>query len=186
MTGIYKITNPSKKVYIGQSVNIEKRFISYKKLRCKAQIALYRSLVKYGVENHVFEILCECEVSELNKKERYYQDLYSVLDNGLNCILTKCDERPRIHSAETRKKMSESGKNRVTSEQAKESMRKSSTGRVFTQEVKDKMSSTRKGRFYSEEHKASISKGLKGRKLSESHRLKILEYRKSLKNKTNE
>jgi len=35
MIGIYKITSPSNKVYIGQSINIEKRFKSYKRYDCK-------------------------------------------------------------------------------------------------------------------------------------------------------
>lgn len=93
MIGIYKITSPTKKVYIGQSTDIEKRFKIYKSLNCKSQTILYRSLLKYGIKKHKFEILCECSENELNDKERYYQDLYSVLNNkGMNCRLTssKC------------------------------------------------------------------------------------------------
>ena len=42
--GIYKITNLiNGKIYIGQSVNILKRWLSYKKLNCKGQPKLYRS-----------------------------------------------------------------------------------------------------------------------------------------------
>lgn len=53
---IYKITNPSGKVYIGQSSNTIKRFKSYK--RCKPdQNAIYNSLQKYGYEAHFFEVL---------------------------------------------------------------------------------------------------------------------------------
>ena len=36
MIGIYKITSPTKRIYIGQSINIEKRFKSYEKLNCKS------------------------------------------------------------------------------------------------------------------------------------------------------
>ena len=37
--GIYKITSPSNKIYIGQSINIERRFKEYKTLKnCKFQI----------------------------------------------------------------------------------------------------------------------------------------------------
>ena len=57
MVGIYKITNPSGKIYIGQSVNIDNRISSYKNLKCKNQTKLYRSLLKYTFENHIFEIL---------------------------------------------------------------------------------------------------------------------------------
>ena len=47
MIGIYKITNPKEKVYIGQSIDIEKRWKRYYyTLNCKSQTALYRSLKK--------------------------------------------------------------------------------------------------------------------------------------------
>ena len=58
--GIYKITSPSEKNYIGQAVNINKRFYRYKSLDCSQQIILYKSFIKYGVENHIFEIIEEC------------------------------------------------------------------------------------------------------------------------------
>ena len=57
MIGIYKIITPSNQIYIGQSWDIEKRFNQYKILNCKNQIRIYRSFVKYGVENHKFEII---------------------------------------------------------------------------------------------------------------------------------
>ena len=181
MIGIYKITSPTKKIYVGQSINIEKRFISYSKLRCKNQIALYRSFLKYGVDEHKFEIICECEDNELNDKERYYQDLYSVIETGLNCILTDTKSQKRVHSLETRERMSKSKKGKKPTEEARLNMQKSSTGRIFSEESKIKMSLAKKGRLASKEHKENLSKALLGRRLSEEHRLKISEYRKSLK-----
>jgi len=107
MIGIYKITSPSNRVYIGQSINIEKRFKEYSILRnCKLQIKLYRSFLKHGVNNHKFEILEECLIEELNDKERYYQDTYLVLKSGLNCYLTKSKSKTGKASEETKLKMS--------------------------------------------------------------------------------
>jgi len=54
LIGIYKITSPSKKVYIGQSWNIKERFRKYN-YKSNQQL-LMRSFSKYGLENHVFEI----------------------------------------------------------------------------------------------------------------------------------
>jgi group I intron endonuclease len=89
MIGIYKITSPKGRVYIGQSVDVEKREVDYMHLRnCKAQTKLYRSLVKYGVFNHIFEIVEQCTITQLNERERYWQDFYNVLEEGLNCRLT--------------------------------------------------------------------------------------------------
>ena len=87
MIGIYKITSPSKRVYIGQSINIEKRFAGYSKIsNCNNQTKLYNPFKKYGVENHSFEVIIECKESQLNELERYYQDLYNAIHpkHGLN------------------------------------------------------------------------------------------------------
>jgi group I intron endonuclease len=86
MIGIYKITNPEKEIYIGQSTNIEKRFETYKKHYCKEQTKLYESLKKYGWFYHSFEIIEECKEEELNKKEQYWIKQYNCVLNGMNCI----------------------------------------------------------------------------------------------------
>lgn len=64
LRGIYKITSPSGKVYIGQSKNIKQRLQGYKWMKCKSQILLYNSLKKYGYENHHIEIFLHNYVSE--------------------------------------------------------------------------------------------------------------------------
>ena len=107
--GVYKITSPSNKVYIGQSVHIERRFNEYKKQfkNCK-QSRLVKSFFKYGIDNHIFEIIAECSIEDLNNLERHYQDLYNAIDtNGLNCRLTTSEDKSGIISKETRKKMSD-------------------------------------------------------------------------------
>jgi len=99
-TGIYKITSPSGKVYIGQSTNIENRFNDYRHYTsCRRQVRLYASLRKYGPKQHEFEIVEECPVEQLNARERYWQDLLLVTgDHGLNCKLTGADDKTGQHS----------------------------------------------------------------------------------------
>lgn len=107
MIGIYKIISPTNKIYIGQSVNIEKRFYRYKKLYCKTQRKLYNSFLKYSVEQHIFEIIEECDIENLNERERHYQDLYDVTSKkGLNCVLQDITGKRNSISEETRLKMS--------------------------------------------------------------------------------
>lgn len=103
MVGIYRITNPVGKVYIGQSVNIERRFRSYKNLtHCSQQHKLFRSFRKYNVVEHVFEVIEECNEKHLNERERYWQDFYDVLsNNGLNLKLTKTADRSGKMSKES-------------------------------------------------------------------------------------
>lgn len=81
MTGIYKITSPTGKIYIGQSVNLKRRFRDYKKLtnKIKNQRKLYRSFLKHGVENHQFDIIEYCSEEELNCSERFWQDEFDVI-----------------------------------------------------------------------------------------------------------
>lgn len=84
MIGIYKITSPSGKVYIGQSVNIEKRWKEYTKLRCVRQPKLYASLVKHSPANHIFEVIEKCLRDELDAREIYWGKYYNVIEQGLN------------------------------------------------------------------------------------------------------
>ncbi len=89
--GIYKITSPTKRVYIGQSVNIKKRFLSYKHLPSVIkQSKVYKSLKKYGIDKHKFEVIHLCEPSELNEMESYYIKLFQATSDkhGLNIIST--------------------------------------------------------------------------------------------------
>lgn len=107
MIGIYKITSPSNRIYIGQSINIEKRFSSYKNIsQSILQIRLHRSFLKYGIDLHVFEIIEECLFDELNIRERYWQDYYNVINKGLNCRLTETYLLKRVTSEETKLKIS--------------------------------------------------------------------------------
>ena len=88
MVGIYKITNlVNGKSYIGQSVNIERRFINHKSVAFNPNdrnynYPLYRAIRKYGIENFSFEILEECLKNELNEKEVFYIDKYRT--HGIN------------------------------------------------------------------------------------------------------
>lgn len=80
MVGIYKITSPENKVYIGESRSLIKRLKTYNRLSCKKQIKLYNSFIKYGLNNHKFEILVflDDDISDidLNMLERKYYDIY--------------------------------------------------------------------------------------------------------------
>jgi group I intron endonuclease len=84
--GIYKITSPSGKVYIGQSINIKNRYRSHISSIDMVDTKLSRSLKKYGCELHTFEILVECIYLELSKYETQYINEYDSVKSGLNTI----------------------------------------------------------------------------------------------------
>ena len=88
MIGIYKITNPKGKIYIGQSMHIEKRWERYKYNNSNKQTKLFNSFKKYGYENHTFEILEECNLEQLNEKETYWKQFYlNILNNVWDEVL---------------------------------------------------------------------------------------------------
>lgn len=86
LCGIYKITSPTNKIYIGQSINIHHRKGVYKRCNCKNQHKIYNSIKKHGWDKHKFEILQLCDYSEINDLEKYYIALYqsNKTEFGLN------------------------------------------------------------------------------------------------------
>lgn len=107
--GIYKITSPSNRIYIGQSIDIERRKNTYRRVETciKRQIKIYNSLMKYGWEAHIFEIIEECSFDKLNVRERYWQEFYnSTNENNLNICLASTQDKKLIHSEETINKIS--------------------------------------------------------------------------------
>ena len=80
--GIYMIKNMiNGKVYIGQAVNIDKRWQEHKNdLNGNRHINthLQRAWNKYGADNFIFNIVEECPKDELNDREIYYIAQYKA------------------------------------------------------------------------------------------------------------
>jgi group I intron endonuclease len=107
MIGIYKITNPENKIYIGYTTDLYKRKSYYKLNKGIGQTKLYNSITQYGWDKHKIELIEECIKDELRHKEQYWIKYYNSWDNGLNSnpggggIIT--------HSNETRQLISKMG-----------------------------------------------------------------------------
>lgn len=130
MIGIYKITSPTGRIYIGQSINLLMRFKSYKKLACKSQPKLYNSFIKHGFASHKIEVLEFCETSELNNRERHYQDLYNTQKSGLNCRLTDSLTASGKLSKEHREKIGIANSKRIYKESTRLKKSKLASERV--------------------------------------------------------
>jgi group I intron endonuclease len=113
--GIYKITSPTLRVYVGQSLDIEKRFAGYRVYSgCCRQRRLYNSLKKHGAENHEYAILEARDAHQLSERERYWQEtLDSTGENGLNCRFVTTQDKTGAPSADSlaRMRKAQSGKN---------------------------------------------------------------------------
>lgn len=162
--GIYKITNPVGFCYIGQSSNLSSRMSFYKMYKNDYfhLKKVKESLLKHGYENHKFEIIEICTKDLLNERERFWQEYYDSVENGLNCMYVgtkdkKCKreksyserQRQRMlgskHSQETKDKMSKSKIGRKFSEESIEKMRKSKIGRAVTEQTKSKIGQSKRG-----------------------------------------
>jgi group I intron endonuclease len=91
ISAIYKITSPSNKIYVGQSIHINKRIIQYKNYVGNSSSIgprLLNSFQKYGWESHKFEIIEECEVNLLDLRETYWKQYYlDMLNNEWSQVL---------------------------------------------------------------------------------------------------
>jgi group I intron endonuclease len=104
--GIYKITNPKGKVYIGQSIDIYGRWRHYELGHGKNQVLLINSIKKYGFAKHKFEIIAQCARDELNNMEKYYIDLFQCFNSQYGLNLKDGGGQQGGFSEETRERMS--------------------------------------------------------------------------------
>lgn len=167
ITGIYKITSPSGKIYIGQSWNIYKRWNSYRKgHNCKNQRLLYHSLLKYGHSGHVFEILHELPFDVSQEALDNYEQLYMDAFTDCGKVLLN------IRSGGSRGKLSDETKLRIgaANKIALKGNKPPSTGKSMEEYH---------GKEKADKIKKSISEKLQGKPLSKDAINKRKEYYKS-------
>jgi predicted GIY-YIG superfamily endonuclease len=128
MIGIYKITNPEGKAYIGYSKKVENRWASHKNAQHKANYKLKESLTKHGGDSHQFEVIEEVDISLLSrgqgdallrKRERYWIKELDTFNNGLNsngggsgCNSHTAESKRLIGEANSKPKPADFGANR--------------------------------------------------------------------------
>lgn len=91
-------------MYIGQSVNIERRWQGH--LKSKDNCPIHKAIRKYSSENFDFKIIALCSRDELNQLEQFYIQEYGCMSpNGYNC--NSGGGQRIFYSEETRRRMSE-------------------------------------------------------------------------------
>ena len=187
--GIYKITNPKGSVYVGSAVSIRKRFSNYLRLECKGQVKLFRSFTKYGINNHLFEILEECYgedkfllEQQLNEREIHWGILLDA--TSVNNLTLRLGRTKGVTSQETKDKISKANKGKVgkpMSDKHKSIISKANKGKPtwntgltkYTNESVKRTGDSRKGKHLSEYTKNKISESNKGKKVSNETRHKL-------------
>lgn len=156
MIGIYKITNKiNGKSYIGQSINIERRFREHKYISSETNQSLIKAYKKYGRENFEFEMLEKCTLENLNQREMFYiktlKPQYNRTSGG--------DGSPKhIVSEKTRKILSQKAKeqwNRLPEEEKqriiKHNLKKPKIGHLVSKETREKLRQHNLGKKQSKE-----------------------------------
>lgn len=200
--GIYCIINlVNGKMYIGQSVDMEYRWLDHKSLlknNNHRNPRLQNAYNKYGEENFEWKILKVLKKKkDLTRWEKYYIYKYMTFNKNCGYNNTPGGEGSPV-SDETKAKISKTltgrkatpeaiEKNRQShlgkkhTEETKEKMRIINIGRKHTEETKKKLSIIHTGKKLTEEHKLNIGKANKGKKLSEEHKKKISKANKGKK-----
>lgn len=106
--GVYSIKTPNNSIYIGSSCNILRRFAEHKSLlknKKHHSVRLQRAFNKHG-DNLLFEIVCECDVKELNSKEQEYitklgarLNTTALVNNVYACPETR-EKLKKVHNSE--------------------------------------------------------------------------------------
>ena len=174
-TGIYMWSNNlTGDVYIGQSVDISKRFKNYLNLsyvKSKSSFIISKALLKYGYINFSFSILEYCNISDITSREQYYFDTFKP---QYNILKTASSSKEYKHLEETKLKISNALKGIYIGEKS------ALFGKLHTEETKQKMSFKKLGPnnpLYGKEHsdctKDKMSIKALGRKHSEDTKLKM-------------
>lgn len=117
MIGIYGIRNRiDNKLYVGQSININNRFIRHRYQLNKGvhkNIHLQRAWNKYGSDVFEFKLLIECDVENLDIMEEKTankisnDDLYNITNDFTSRSGEKNPFFGKTHTDESKQKMSE-------------------------------------------------------------------------------
>ena len=169
-TGIYCIENLiNNKKYIGQSVDIASRWRHHKnELNSKTHFNDYlqKSWDKYGEDNFAFYVLELCDISQLDRREVYYIDLYKTLHRDKGYNLTSGGTGDKIYSDETRRKISNALKGHKVSMESRAKISENHAdvsgskngmyGRQHTEEAKQKVGLANKGKISARRNRCNV------------------------------
>jgi len=143
--GIYSITAPDGRKYIGQSVDIERRWKDHK-TNPKQTPKLIESFCAYGFEQHKFEILEECLGDNLLSLESRWQEKFNTCVDGLNVLFTTGNEKFGRANDQAKANMSKAQSGVNNPNYGKRGAETSCYGRKRTKEERDAISAYQRTR----------------------------------------
>lgn len=176
-SGIYCIeNNTTKKKYIGQSINIDDRWIKHKSDLNKGthdNDYLQNAWNKYGEKDFSFYVLEFCDKDVLDEREIYYMDLKNVLNREFGYNLKTGGQNSGVKVSEyARKKLSNTLKQRYqNNEELREIQRERALKQWANPDIKEKIMGKNNG-MYGKHHTDEAR-----RKMAESRKGTISPYR---------
>lgn len=164
-TGIYKITSPSGKFYIGSAVSFRRRW--YKHLfdlrhGVHHSVSLQSAYNKYGESLLRFDKIALCAVTELIAIEQRFID---QLQPAYNCSPTAgsiLGMKRGPCSDETRRKIGDANRGRTPSAETRLRISKSNLGKKRSEDFCKKNGDWHRGKTIPPEMRARISESLRG------------------------
>jgi group I intron endonuclease len=162
---IYKITNPTGRIYIGKTTNLKSRLACYRhpSKRLEKQRIISNSINKYGWESHIFEIIDTAPVDKLNELEIHYIKEYNSYYHynkqiGMNLTHGGEGTHGAKHSNKSRAQIAKFRTGTKHTDETKAKMRQAKLGTVgnftgckVTDETKLKISQANKGKLPSQQ-----------------------------------
>ena len=152
-SGIYMWTSPSGKKYIGQSIDLVKRYNQFLNFNHRyGGKKINDARTKYHtIDEWSYKVLERCGIDDLDERERYYIALYDTMNNGYNCESGGNENKTLSDETKLNLKMSMTGD------------KNPNFGTHRTDKTKQKISEALKGKTFTDEHKRNLSIGQKGR-----------------------
>lgn len=172
-SGVYAITSPSGKKYVGSAVNIDMRWNQHRHSLREGKHHCYplqAASNKYGLDNLIFEVIILAAPINVVMYEQIAMDALKPEYNVCKVAGSPLGHRHtaetkakmsaaqtgRQHSDETKAKIAASNRRRGVSEATKEKMRAANLGKTTPEHVKEKLSAALTGRKRSEENKENL------------------------------
>lgn len=177
MTGIYKITHrDSGTVYIGQAVNIKRRWRTHReelRINRHRNQRLQRAWIRDGESAFEFVVIEECAKDALTIREQFWLDSYRAIGEVYNFGSCAYPVMRGVElTIEHREKLSRSHIGHPVSPETRAKIGAARRGKPLLLEHRKKLSDAHRGVPLSDKHRSSISKALTGLCKSPEHTAK--------------
>jgi len=156
------VNQESGRVYVGQSVNMRKRWNEHKAAaRRGTKNKLYDAMRKHGVESFVFVVLEECGYEQFDAREAHWMEVHKAREHGYNIM--PAGQLGRVMDTAAREAISAKLRGRKLPLEQIEKIRAAQSGCTHSEEVKQKIAGAIRGRRPSDESRARMSASQKER-----------------------